>query len=527
MTILQYKPNEMILKPPLNLFCTVVICLLVLLGCSFPQDPSTIGQASTSQDKMWKPAGYKPIAPIENTESPTDISAFSKSSDLNLANILDFALRFNPLTKQTWAQARVDAFEVGFRKSPYYPQVQFTDSLTYQDSALTNTSLKDIAEDLIEDPDMKIPRIYVLPGYIKTLTHDLSLSYLLCDFGRTSHDVEAARMALYASDWIHNRGIQEVMINVLNTYYLFLGTTALLEAKQADLKNVTESYEASRQLYIAGIKTKLDTLQAEVDVLTTQASIITLEGNQNVVLGQLATAIGLPANAHFPADLIEKLPIEIPFDEVDSSLDELIAVAKDQRPDLSAAYATYAQRKEEVDVAIAEGMPTFTISGDFQKNTFFNMAPTNFTRYSGVLACNVPIFTGFALTYQLKQAQEKVRVASANVAITEQSMMLEVLTSYYNFKTAVNTIKLDEKALAVSTEAYNLALARYKEGIDTILNLLLAQQNLSAARATLVQDRTRWAITLANISFNTGLLVPFKNNPYYRPRFIEKEKNVT
>lgn len=515
-------------KTSVNLASVGLVSLSMLIGCSFPQDPSLLNQTSLTPDQMWKPAGIKPIPPIESqSESESqNVDAFKDASDLNLANILDYALRFNPLTKRTWSLARIDAFEVGYRKNPYYPQAEFTDSLAYQDTRLTRTSLKQLAEDLAENPDDESPRILVLPGYTKSLTHDLIVSYLLLDFGRTSHDVEAARMALYASDWIHNRGIQEVMINVLNAYYLFLGTTALLEAKEADLKNVTASYEAAKQLYEAGITTKLDSLQAEIDVLTTKTEIIDLEGQQNVVLGQLATAIGLPANTKFPSDLIAKLPIEIPFDEVVSNLDQLIATAKDQRPDLSAAYATYEQSKEELGVAIAEGKPTLSISGDFTKNSFFNISATNYTQYTGVLAFNVPIFTGFALTYQLKKAQEKVRLNAANIAITEQSVMLEVLTSYYNFKTSSYTIKLDEETLKVALEAYNLAFARYKDGISTILDLLLAQNNLSQARANLVRDRTRWAITLANISFNTGLLVPFKNNPDYHPIFIEKDKDT-
>lgn len=499
----------------LSLLCSAFVLLSILAGCSVFQDPSAVGQTAPAHDKMWRPAGATEVT--LPSEERAEIRSF-RGEKLNLANIIDFALRFNPKTKQTWAQARLAAFEVGFRKSPYYPQVQFTETMTYDDISLTHASLEAIAEDPAG--------ILVDPGYTKSITEDLTLSYLLLDFGRTDHDVMSARMALYASDWTHNRSIQQVMIDVLNTYYLFLGTTALLEAKQADLKNVTESFEASKQLYLAGIKTKLDVLQAEVNVLTTKADIVDLEGRQRIALGALLTTTGLPANSALPPDVIGKLPIELPFDVVTQNIDDLIAIAKEQRPDLNAAYAQYESDKELVGVAIAAGMPTLTLEGDFQKNKILNLPQSNYIQSTVFIAFNVPIFTGFALTYDLKKAQENMRLSAANMELLTQQVMLEVLTSYYNFKTAEEAMKLDEKALEASFESYNLALAQYQDGIGTILDLLLSQQNLSTARATLVQDRTRWAIALANIAFNTGVLIPFKNNPNYQPKYFSKDEKI-
>jgi outer membrane protein len=126
--------------------------------------------------------------------------------------------------------------------------------------------------------------------------------------------------------------------------------------------------------------------------------------------------------------------------------------------------------------------------------------------FRGSVFVNIPIFSGFLFVNQERQAKEFVRAASANVRNTELLVTLDVLTSYYSFKAAVQSLRYTEDYLKYSAESYEAALATYQEGIATILDLLASQRALADAKARHIQARTNWAIALSNISFAVGTL---------------------
>ena len=340
-------------------------------------------------------------------------------------------------------------------------------------------------------------------GTSRTLLHDLSISYLLLDFGGRDASIEAARQALYNSDWIHNRQIQQVIITVLRNYYNLVGILSLLEARQSDLKNAQTNYESARQLFDAGIRNKLDVLQAQTDLINIQLNIVDLEGQKKVAYGNLANAMGLSAHAEFN---IPEIPDDLVIDVSVGNVDQLIQEAVKVRADLAAAYAEHEQRKAQVIIARSQGLPTINTQFDLQSFNDTINPSFNTHSISGSVFLNIPIFSGFLYVSQEREAKEIVKAASANVRNTELLVTLDVLTSYYNFKTAVQSLHFSEDFLKYSLEAYEAALATYQEGISTILDLLTAQRSLATAKAQRIQARTNWAIALSNISFAVGTL---------------------
>src|SRR4029079_10748589 len=105
-----------------------------------------------------------------------------------------------------------------------------------------------------------------------------------------------------------------------------------------------------------------------------------------------------------------------------------------------------------------------------------------------------------------RQARELAQAAYEDLLDVENNVIVEVMTSYSNYHTAVERYKYSVDFLKSSEEAYNVAFASYKEGIGTILDVLTTQRALANARAQKIDARTRWAIALANLAFATGTL---------------------
>lgn len=338
---------------------------------------------------------------------------------------------------------------------------------------------------------------------LTSVTSNLSVSYLLLDFGGRSANIEAAKQALYETNWLHNQQVQNVIFTVLQDYYTYTGIFALLEARQADLKNADYNLKAATQLFEAGLKTKLDVLQARTNLINIQLNIVDLEGQLAIAKGNLTTALGLPADSEIH---IPKFPENVSLDKICASIEELIEIAKTQRPDYMAFYAEYERLKANVVVARSQGLPTLTANASFQQNSYLHHGNFNNHFMAGSIALNVPIFTGFLYRNEVKRAQEVLKGSYQDIRDKELNVILDVMSSYFNFRTAIESFRYSAEYVKYSEEAYEAALFSYREGISTILDLLNAQLSLANARAQKIQARTNWAISLANVAFSTGVL---------------------
>jgi outer membrane protein TolC len=511
-----------------DFFVLYLFILLCLSGCHPFRDPSCSGKTAPSYSHFWEPSVLPPLRKAIDTGCEEAVVAYLKqNTNTQLFDLVDVALQNHPATRITWTEARAAAYGIGIANSAFYPSVNVQDSFTYTDtkfpavessatsvSSTTSSVNPNANENLIlnpEDADIFDPSQQSMAGggfvggggYNKIATSQISVSYLLLDFGGRCATIEAARQALYASNWIHNRRIQDVMVSVLRAYYQYMNAVALLKASREDLENARTNFEAAEQLFEVGLKTKLDVLQAQTDMINTQLIIVDYEGQVKVNFGNLAATMGLPADQTFN---VPDFPEDVPLDRVTKGVEALVEIAKMQRPDLEAAYALFQQRQALITIARSAGLPTLSANANFDWAYFFNNPMASNRTYSGSVVLSAPIFNGFLYRYQVHQARENAQAAYEELLNVENRIILEVATSYFDYQTAVKRFKYSEEFLNSSQEAYNVAFASYREGIGTILDLLVTQRALSNARAQRIQARTGWAVALANLAFTTGIL---------------------
>jgi outer membrane protein len=97
---------------------------------------------------------------------------------------------------------------------------------------------------------------------------------------------------------------------------------------------------------------------------------------------------------------------------------------------------------------------------------------------------------------------------AAQVSSLEQQVALDVWSAYYGLQTAVQRMRTSSDLLASATESEHVALARYKEGVGSLLDALVAQLALAGARAEGILARTDFFTSLARLGYATGKLDP-------------------
>jgi outer membrane protein TolC len=427
-----------------------------------------------------------PLPPPSSAPQPSiPEQFFADGGALTVADVVEVALRNNPLTRASYFQALAARAQLGIDRAAYYPQLDLN---AY--AARTKQSALGGQFD------------YQLTSY----GPELALSYLVLDLGGRAADAEAARLALLAADWTHTSVVQDVILGVQQTYVEYLNARAQLAAARTALTQAQTALEAATGRRDAGVATIADVLQARTAMSQEQLAVDRLSGQVLALRGALATAMGLPATT--PYDVGE-LPTELPLDFASKTVEELIEQAQAARPDLAAVRLQAERAGVRIRSARADGLPSLLATADANR-TYFD--PSTFASYgdnwSARLALRIPLFTGFETKYKVQQAKDEAAAAAAQAATLEQQVILQVWTSYYGLQTATQLVKTSRDLLASAEQSERVALGRYREGVGTIIDLLAAQSALADARAEEILARSSWFYALAQLARDVGVASP-------------------
>ena len=465
----------------------IAAVLLAVAGCSsLPPGRSVDNGVSPAPGRPWEPPSQARLSAPPPTPAPAIPAEYLRpGTTLSLSQILDLALRNNPVTKTSWFFARSAAADLGSKRSEYFPTLELDGGITRQKQAALGGQ-----------------SIFLQTTYGPSV----NLTWLLLDFGGRGADVEEARRVLFAADYAHNASIQNVALQVEQAYYQYLNAKALKLAQEASLKSARESLTASQERHRAGVATIADELQARTAFSQAELALESVEGQIQTIRGSLATAMGVSANVPVEAG---ELPSDVNVDAAGETVDAFIAKAETDRPDLAAARLTAMAAESHIRSVRAEGLPTLSANGTLNRMYFYNSGTVPYADvYAGTILLRIPLFTGWKTTYDTLKAREDAEVARTQVETLTDQVILQVWTSYYNLKTAAQQVKTARDLFASAQQSEEVAFGRYKAGVGSILDLLTAQTAFANARALEVQARASWFLAMAQLAHDTGALAP-------------------
>jgi outer membrane protein len=455
--------------------------LVVFAGGACVGTPSVGGVAgiAPSPNAAWTPptrearsdTAHQPVVPADLER---------RIQRLSLAEVVDLGLRNNPETRVSWANARAAAAAYGSERGAYYPTI---------DGDVTGTRIKTTASE---------GRSAVTQSL---LTPSVSLTYLLLDFGR-SGNVGAARSSLLAANYTHNATLQSVVLQIQTAYFEYVANRALLQAQQTTVSEARTNLQAAEARRRVGVATIADVLQARTAASQAELAVQTTEGNLQTSRGALALALGLPANLPYDIDSTAGQP---PVSVLSDSVDALIARAMDARPDLAAARADYEASRSQIAVARASRLPSLELNGNLGRR-YATTLPEGGNNYVVSLGLRIPIFAGFSRIYNQRGAVALADAAQARANALGQQVVFQVFSSYHSLQTAARRVATTRDLIASAEQSNEVALARYRAGVGSVLDLLAAQSALADARAQQVLARLEWNTSLAQLAHDAGVL---------------------
>jgi outer membrane protein len=499
---------------------TVALCTVAVSACVHnPPDVDGKPSAPTASNQFWTPpkSARTPDA-IPKVAVPADIE--QRVQTLTLPDVIEVGLLNNPLTRQSYALARAAGATIGAAHGAYLPQV--TLNVTGEREGSTSSSLgATTGSGTVSNNNgsgssgtgtgsgstgsgtsSTSAGSTVRGGSTNSLLQPgATASWLLFDFSRSS-SFKYAEESAFAASFQHNATVQTVVMAIEQAYFAYNSAKAV---RDGDLKTVTEdstSLAAAKAEHEAGVQTISDVLTAQTTLSQALLQLDTDEGTVQTTRGSLAVAIGLPANV--PYDIAPEPP-DIPVQGIAESVDSLVQVAVQSRPDLAGYRAQAAEADANIGVIKGEGLPSLKLGGT-ASHTYADPSSINGSTWSAQFGVSYPIFQGFTNSYNVLQAREQAKASHANAEFERDTVVFQVFNSYYALRTATARVASANDLLTSAQASYDVNIGKYKQGVGSILDVTTAEAALATARSQQASARWTWYSALAQLSHDVGVL---------------------
>jgi outer membrane protein TolC len=415
------------------------------------------------------PQGYLDASTLD----PCGTRTYDKP--LSLVDVTEAALCHNPQTREVYANAKVQAAQVGVARSLFFPSVTDTLSATENKNRTTNYS---------------------------NTTNRIVASYLLYDFGSRDATLENANELLRAASATQNATVQTVLLAAVNAFYQVHATRAILNASIDTERLFQESFKSAEAKYLAGVATPADKLQAQTSFANATLTKLKNEGALKIAYGNLANIMGVPANMNFQMtdsnlDVIPEL--------VDQDIEALIEQARLQRPDLIASEAQLKASIAKIEAVKADAKPKVRIDASNQYDENLLGVTSQNSSQIGIFL-SIPLFEGYKPTYLIRSAEATAELNASKRDQLKLQVSLDVWTAYQNLKTANESITASNILVSSAEESSRVALGRYKEGVGNIIDTLNAQNALANAKQQKIQSVLNWNIARTTLAQSIGVL---------------------
>jgi multidrug efflux system outer membrane protein len=428
------------------------------------------------------PKYERPAAPVAQTW-PGDSARANSSGDTNavadiawrdffqdprLQQIIGLALTNNRDLRVAVLNVEVSRAQYRIRRADLLPHVDATGGFARQR----------LPKYQVSSGDSAINNQYSLG--LGTTSYELDL------FGRV-RSLKAQALENYFATEEARRNAQIALVAEVAVQYLNgLELDAQLAVARQTLASVQAAYDLNKQSYDVGNASELDLRSAEAQVQAAKVSIAGYEQLRNQSENALTLLVGgtLPTNLPpaQPLDgqkLLTDLPPGLPSDLLQ------------RRPDILAAEHELKAANANIGAARAAFFPSIKITADAGVSS--QQLSQLFASGSGMWLFNpqitLPIFAAGQNKANLDVAKLNKQIEIANYEKTIQTAFREVADALAAKSYLDEQIAGQEKLVDAEQGRYDLSDARYRNGADKYLSVLLAQQDLYSAQQNLVALR--------------------------------------
>jgi len=320
-------------------------------------------------------------------------------------------------------------------------------------------------------------------------------------FGRLRSLSDAALEQYFATAYARQAAEILLVSQVADQYLTMLALDEQMEVTRQTLETAQASYKIVKLRFDTGTAPELTLQQAQSVVEQANANYAAQVRARAQAENGLVLLIGQPLRADLPPGLPmneEKILADIPA----GLPSDLLA----RRPDILQAEALLRAENADIGAARAAFFPRISLTGSLgsASSTLGGLFGAGSQAWSFLPSITVPIFEGGALRASLDVAKIQKDIGIAQYEKAIQTAFREVADGLAARGTYDEQLAAQARYTATQQRSLELAQFRYRNGVDTYLNVLTAQTGLYNAQLTLVSTRLQRLTGLVDLYRSLG-----------------------
>mgnify|MGYP003487361367 FL=1 len=453
-------------------------------------------QQSISDLEKLNPSGN----PLSFPTTPEEVKVDAQKP-ITLEQALELSLNNNKEIEE--ARIQVEQAEAALReqKADLYPTLDLTSGLSYGNDlfldSVTEQRIDQDVEDTLDqaraqNPNLTEAQLGQIEENARQNEEDsftntssasfdfqggLGINYDIYNGGRRGANIRTAEKQLRSTELDLERVVEEARFETSRDYYDLQNRDAQVAIQQAAVQDASQTLKDAQLLQQAGLGTKFEVLQAEVELSQAEQQLTTAIANQNIARRQLAETLSVSHSTDLAtADAIKEVGawgLELP---------ETIVQAFKNRAELEQTLLQREISQEQRTIALSQARPNLSASAQYNLNDDFEDDFDTTDQYQLGLNLQWRLFDGGAARAGAEQADRDREIAETQFANLRNQIRFAVEQAFFQLRSNKNNIATNTKGVRLAEESLRLARLRFQSGVGTQTEVIDAQTALTRAR---------------------------------------------
>jgi outer membrane protein TolC len=308
------------------------------------------------------------------------------------------------------------------------------------------------------------------------LVGSLDAMFPLYTGGVRGSRIKQAKFGLQVANEESRRTDLEVVYDVTRLYYAVVLAGQLVQIGNDSLARMETTLNLTEQFYKTGsgkVK-KTDYLRTKSITESLRSVVEDLESRKQIMQAALITVMGMDWNSK-----IELADSEVPFAPRDCDPQELVEIAYKSNPEIARVEAAVGAAEAGITVAHSGHIPKVGLFGSahhvWDSYDAGVVTPNNKDNWTVGIGVDIPIFEGFRVTNEEREARANLQKLQNQLALLRQGIALEVQNSYQDLVKTQKQQASTHEALQAAVEDRELNVRAYQEELVETRDVIEAQ----------------------------------------------------
>jgi OMF family outer membrane factor len=400
---------------------------------------------------------------------------------ITLAQALELARRNNRDLQVSLLELERDQAALRQEQAALLPNLGLTTDVSRGRSADAQRSIR------LQEQQTGIPQ----PGAetISSFRGEAQLSYDLFTSGRRQATIKQAEERLKFSELAVERQSEEIRLNVATEYYNMQQADERVRIAQSAVENSQASLRDAQALERAGVGTRFDVLQSQVNLANSQQELTNARSQQEIARRILATRLSVPQSINLSAaDPVQLAGLW------NRDLETSIVLAFQNRPELQQQLAQRNISEQQQREALASLGPQVRFIASYNLLDQFDDGVSLTDGYSVGVRASLNLYDGGAAKASAAQAKTNVAIAETQFSEQRNQIRFQVEQAFSTQRASLENVQTANAALEQAREALRLARLRFQAGVGTQTDVINSENDLTRAegnRITAILDYNR------------------------------------